>query len=256
MLSSLKDLHHYTIAATDGDIGKVVDFYFEDDTWVIRYLVIETGEWLLSRKVLISPFSIIQANGHERTLSVGITKEQVRNSPDIDTDQPVSRQHEMQFLTYYGYPYYWGGDGMWGGGFFPSAMLPNYVEKATDQITRNREGPVLQSHGSDPHLRSCREVVSYHIHAQDGEIGHVDALLVDDETWLIKYMVVNTSNWWVGHQALIASDWVNDVSWLERSMTVGLSRALIKNAPPFSSTKAMNREDELRLYHHYSRRGN
>src|SRR5271170_6267835 len=114
MLRSLKDLEDYAIHATDGVIGHVTDFYFDDDAWVVRYLLVETGTWHSSRRVLISPIAIGQPNWVERILPVSITREQVKNSPEIDTDKPVSRQHEVQFLGYYGYPYYWAGDGLWG----------------------------------------------------------------------------------------------------------------------------------------------
>jgi sporulation protein YlmC with PRC-barrel domain len=123
MLRSVQELEGYAVQATDGTIGHVKDFYVDDKTWVVRYLVVETGSWLSSRKVLISPISIGHPDWTERILPVSITKEQVKNSPDIDTDKPVSRQHEMQYLGYYGYPYYWGGAGLWGGGAYPGVML-------------------------------------------------------------------------------------------------------------------------------------
>jgi hypothetical protein len=119
MLRSMKDLENYAIRATDGIIGHVKDFYFDDGTWVVRYLVVETGSWLSSRKVLISPMAIGHPEWTGRVLPVSITKEQVKNSPDIDTDRPVSRQHERQYLEYYGYPFYWGGAGLWGAGVYP-----------------------------------------------------------------------------------------------------------------------------------------
>jgi len=120
MLSSMEDLEHYAIRATDGAIGQVKDFYFDDEAWVIRYLVVDTGTWLSSRKVLISPIAIGEPNWAEKILPVSITKEQVKNSPDIDTDKPVSRQHERRYLGYYGYPYYWGGGGPWGDEIYPN----------------------------------------------------------------------------------------------------------------------------------------
>ena len=124
MLRSIKDLEGFAVGATDGTIGHVKDFYFDDRAWIVRYLVVDAGAWLSSRKVLISPISIGRPDWAERLLHVSITKEQVRQSPDIDTDKPVSRQHEMQFSGYYGYPYYWGGSGYWGGGMYPNMMLP------------------------------------------------------------------------------------------------------------------------------------
>ena len=136
MLRTAKDLENYAINATDGPIGHVKDFYFDDDAWVVRYLVVDAGSWLNSRKVLISPMSVHQPTWQERTLPVSLTKEQVKKSPVIDTDKPVSRQNEEQTLGYYGYPYYWGGAGIWGDGLYPYAMLPSYAGYGVDRAER------------------------------------------------------------------------------------------------------------------------
>ena len=123
MLRNTKDIENCVIGATDGIIGHVKDLYFDDEAWVIRYLVVDTGPWLSSRKVLISPIAISSPNWTEEILPVSITKEQVKNSPDIDTDKPVSRQHENAYMGYYGYPYYWDGAGLWGGGAYPGMLM-------------------------------------------------------------------------------------------------------------------------------------
>lgn len=261
MLRSMKDLENYAIGATDGNVGHVKDLYFDDDAWVIRYLVVETGSWLASRKVLITPLSIRQPNWAERTLSVSITKEQVKNSPDIDTDKPVSRQNETDYLRYYGYPNYWGGAGMWGESLYPYPTLTEYGGERVDRAERQREEEAYlkaerdRHRNDDPHLRSCKAVVGYHIHATDGDIGHVDGLLVDEETWAIRYMVVDTSNWWVGHKVLIAPQWVKEVRWSDQSVSVDLARDSVKHSPPYESTFEVNRQREMGLYDHYGRSG-
>lgn len=124
MLRNLKDLENYKIAASDGDVGRVKDIYFDDHVWIIRYLVVETGNWLMSRKVLISPIALRKPDRSMHTLPAAIMLEQVKNSPAIDTDKPVSRQHESQYLGYYGYANYWGAAGMWGAGMSPFALAP------------------------------------------------------------------------------------------------------------------------------------
>ncbi len=140
MLRSMKDLENYTIRATDGTIGHVKDFYFDDEAWVIRYLVVDTGSWLSSRKVLISPIAIGHPDWTEKVLPVSITKEQVKNSPNIDTDKPVSRQHEIRYLGYCGYPFYWGGVGLWGATMYPNMMMPSYtVAWYRHQMTHSRK---------------------------------------------------------------------------------------------------------------------
>jgi hypothetical protein len=261
MLRSMQDLENYAIGATDGPIGHVKDFYFDDDAWVIRYLVVETGSWLSSRKVLISPMSIQHPNWADRLLPVSISKAQVKSSPDIDTDKPVSRQHEIEYLGYYGYPTYWGGSGMWGEGLYPYAMLPDFPGYGVDRAEREREAQAyaraerVRHRNDDPHLRSCQAVVGHHIQATDGEIGHVESLLVDEDTWAIRYMVVNTSNWWIGHKVLIAPQWITGVHWSDQSVSVDLTRAAVKQAPPYDADTELVRPHEVSLYEHYRRDG-
>jgi len=122
MLTNTAQLKGVTIRTTDGEMGTVEQFYFDDETWAIRYLTVETGGWLGGRQVLISPFSVVQADWQARRLDVALTKKQVQNSPDIDTHLPVSRQHEAAYLGYYGYPYYWGGPYLWGPAFYPAGL--------------------------------------------------------------------------------------------------------------------------------------
>jgi len=262
MLRSMKDLEDYAIRATDGDIGHVKDFYFDDEAWAIRYFVVETGSWLSSRKVLISPIAIGHPDWAKKVLPVSITKEQVKNCPHIDTDKPVSRQHEMRYLGYYGYPYYWGGAGLWGGGAYPGLMMtgfgglsttPYAVDpKTQEDIARADEE---QHRDDDVHLRSCKAVMDYHIEASDGDIGHVQGLIVDEQTWAIRYMIVNTSNWWLGHQVLIAPQWIKNISWPEATVSVELTRQAVKDAPPYDSTAQLDRTQEMDMHEHYGRPG-
>jgi hypothetical protein len=262
MLRSMQDLQDYEIGATDGTVGHVRDFYFDDRQWVIRYLVVDTGSWLSSRKVLISPMAIHHADWAAKILPVSISREQVRNSPDIDTDKPVSRQHERDYLGYYGHPYYWGGGGLWGGGYYPGSMPTGMgyggaeAEFRLSQAQRAREeAEVEREADADPHLRSCQAVIGYRIHASNGEIGHVSGLLVDEETWAIRYVVVDTSNWWLGHKVLIAPQWIKGLRWEDEAVVVDLTRESVKDAPPFDSTAELNREREMGLFAHYGRAG-
>jgi hypothetical protein len=250
MLRSMQELKNYAIGATDGEIGHVSDFFFDDEAWVIRYLVVETGSWLMTRKVLISPYSLMEADWMHRRLPVWINREQVRNSPDIDTDKPVSRQHEMAYANYYGYPYYWGGSGLWGDNlYFP--IMPSAGGVPVDVALA--QAVASQHAKDDPHLRSCEAVVGYHIHARDGDIGHVQGMLVDERSWALRYLVVDTSNWWGGHQVLISPSWIESISWPESKVIVSLNRQAIKDSPRFESTAELNRQHETDLYRHYER---
>lgn len=260
MLRSMNDLENYAISASDGNIGKVKDFLFDDTSWVIRYFVVETGSWLSSRKVLITPISIQKPNWAEKVLPLLINKEQVKNSPDIDTDQPVSRQHEQEYFSYYGYPHYWAGAGLWGSGMYPYSLYP--VDHNSQQDQQAAESASLsdtesedEQQNADPHLRSCHAVIGYHIHATDGEIGHVSGLLVEEDSWAVRYFIVDTSNWWLGHKVLISPQWIAEVQWQDNSVSVDLSRQQVKEAPKYESTEQLNRQHESSMYKHYGRPG-
>jgi hypothetical protein len=260
MLRTMNDLENCAIRATDGTIGHVKDFYFDDQAWVVRYLVVDTGTWLSSRKVLISPVAFGEPNWAERTLPVSLTKEQVKNSPDIDTEKPVSRQHERRYLAYYGYPAYWGSPGLWGGGVYPNMMMTGYAGVVPTPLSMQSEmdlayasAEAADHQNEDPHLRACKAVMNYHMQATDGDIGHVQGLLVDEKTWAIRYIIVDTSNWWLGHQVLIAPQWIQNVSWSDSTVSVNLTRQAVKDAPPYDPAAQLNRTQEMDIHEHYGR---
>jgi sporulation protein YlmC with PRC-barrel domain len=251
MLRNVKDLRGYAIRATDGVIGKVDDFFFDDEDWGIRYLVVDTGRWLSGRKVLISPIALGHAGWMGRQLPVALTRAQVERSPDIDTRKPVSRQHEAQYFGYYGYPYYWGGAGLWGMGAYPGDLTTQ------DRIEEDLKahGPYTTPTADDCHLRSSNAVIGHHITARDGDIGHLEDLLVDDHSWAIRYLIVKTSNWWGGHRVLVPPQWIEDVSWSEAKVSVDLTRQAVKDAPLYNSAAELDRQREQAVYEHYGRPG-
>jgi hypothetical protein len=260
MLRSIKDMENFAIRATDGTIGHALDFLFDDEKWVIRYLVVDTGTWLSSRKVLISPIAIGRPDWAAKALPVAVTKEQVKASPDIDTEKPVSRQHEMSYMAFYGYQSYWSGDALWGAVPYPSMMpllaagpLSRPGDAERNAPTSVRREATERSKDADPHLRSCKVVMTYSIEASDGEIGHVQGMLVDEETWAIRYLIVNTSNWWLGHQVLIAPQWIQDVRWSDDTVSVNLTRQAVKDAPPYDPAAQLDRDQELGIHEHYGR---
>jgi hypothetical protein len=254
MLRNVKKLEGFSIGATDGPIGKVKDFYFDDESWVIRYAVVDTSNWLGGRDVLISPYSMGRPDWDGEILPVTVTKEQVKNSPSIDSDKPISRQYEKSYLGYYGYPYYWGGMGLWGEGYYPGTVLTGTAADPYRSYQGYLRAPTSRDTDSDPHLRSCNAVKGYHIHARDGEIGHVQGFLVDDSMWSIRYLIVDTSNWWMGHQILLSPEWIKDVSWSQSTVNIDLDRQAIKDAPAYDPDAPLLREAEGSIYSHYGRR--
>jgi hypothetical protein len=246
MLRNITHLKGFAIRATDGELGTVEQFYFDDKTWAIRYLVVETGGWLGGRQVLISPISVTHADWPAAQLEVALTKEQVEHSPNIDTHQPVSRQQEAEYYGYYGYPYYWEGPYAWG-----PAFLPGHTMSAT--ASREALAEKIGRELTDSHLRSTEAVTGYNIEAADGEIGHVAGFVVDDESWTIRYMEAATRNWWPGKKVLVSPAWIERVSWADSKVCVGLTRDAIQNAPEYVESLPVTREYENRLYFHYGR---
>lgn len=253
MLKSVNDLGGEVIHARDGELGNVDHFLFDDEKWTIRYLVVSTGT-LMGRKVLISPMSIARTQESDG-LMLALTKEQIRNSPDIDADKPVSRQREAEYLNYYGYPYYWGGPGLWGGSAYPTGTPTRsrslgYPDR-TSGYASTAATPQPTKQAGDPHLRSTGEVIGYYIEADDGNIGHVEDFLVDNESWAIRYVIVDTVNWWPGKKVIIAPQWISAMNWADSRVFVNLSRDHIKNAPEYDPSIMIERGYEERLYQHY-----
>ena len=249
MLAKAKDLIGRSIRATDGEIGSVTTVYFDDDGWTVRYLVVDTGHWLPGRRVLISPFSIRKADSSSRSLETGLTREQVKNSPDVDTERPISRQHEVAYSEYYGYPYYWAGPGVWGAAAAP--IDPLMASGGSPEAAGARRDAWSEHDERNSHLRDVKHVAGYHIHATDGSIGHVDDFLIDDRSWTIHYLVVDTSNWIGGRHVLIAPDWVRGISWEGSKIDVALTRDAIRNSPEYDPAGQVQRSYEDRLHAHY-----
>jgi hypothetical protein len=212
----------FTMHATDGDLGAVDEFLFDDEQWAIRYLVVNTGGWLTGRLVLVSPIACRAVDWDQQRFDVALTRQQVEQSPSIATDQPVSRQQEEAYSRYYGYPYYWDGLGLWGASIYPRLATRSAVH-ATAGAPATEQPP-----GDALHLHSAREVTGYTIQARDGALGYVDDFIVDDESWALRYMVVDTRHWWPGKQVLVPPQWIESVCWSQASVVVDILRETIK----------------------------
>jgi hypothetical protein len=252
MIRSVKQMKRFELVAADGRIGAVDDFYFDDERWAIRYVIVDTGRWLSGPQVVVSPLSVSRTDWAEQRLLLSISRDQVRASPAIDTHLPVSRRHERNYLDYYGYPYYWGHAGLWGA--HPRPMLPT-PEQIAAQRSRAAETERVAAERGDTHLRSASEVSGYVIRAVDGDLGHVEDFLFDDVSWAIRYLVVDTSNWWFGKQVLVAPEWITDISWPGRSVSVHVTRQLLKTAPPYDRAEHVDRQWEADYYQHLRQPG-
>ncbi len=128
---------------------------------------------------------------------------------------------------------------------YPSLLATNVAPRAPAKSSDPPTG--------DVHLRSVNEVRGYHIEGSDESIGHIDDLIVDDETWEVRYLVIDTNNWWFGKKVLVAPHWATRISWLERTVHVDLSRQAIKDSPEWNAGAGVNRAYEARLYDYYGR---
>ncbi len=243
MLINANTLTGYRLDSFDGKIGKTKGFLFDDQHWGIRYLVADTGDWLINRQVLISPYALVEVNKEDQLIVVNLSKEQIENSPLLESDKPVSQQFEEEYYDYFGWPIYSTGTYLWG---------------FTPYIVRDREKwevPSKDEKTWDPHLRSTHEVSGYHIQASDGEIGHVVDFLIDDETWAIRYLIIDTRNFWPGKKVLISPEWIESVSWNESKVFVNLPGEAIKQAPEYTEEFMLTRDYETILHIHYDRKG-
>jgi hypothetical protein len=243
MLSKAKTLKGYKLDSLNGEIGKVKEFYFDDRDWTIRYLVANTGNWLSGRQVLISPYALVAVNREEQNIAIKLTKKQIQDSPSLNSDKPVSRHFEEAYYGYYGWPTDW--DSHCAGGSSP------YLEPDCEQWEKSIQGEKARGF----HLRSTDDVRGHQIQAADGEIGHVADFIIDDETWAIRYLIVDTGNLWLGKKVLVAPQWIERVSWSESKVFVNLSRETIKQSPEYTEEFPPPRAYETGLYLHYNRLG-
>lgn len=244
MLRSLDSLLGYGIQATDGPIGTVKDFLFDDQAWVIRYMVADTGKWLPGRKVLVVPSAFDHPEWDRQSFPVKLNRRQVEDGPDIGEDQPVSRQHESDLHHHFEWDPYWlAYIGAEGAAPIPPATVLGHAPEPERPATT----------GGDQRLRSAKEVEGYHVKATDGEVGHVEDFVLDDDGWVVRYVIVDTRNWLPGKKVLVSPEWFDAVSWADQKVMVDLTREAIRNSPAYDPTKPINREDEGALYDYYGR---
>ena len=249
MLWNASAIKGYAVAASDGRLGTVSDFLFDDVRWTVRWLVVDTGNWLSGRKVLLPPSVLGHLHPKEREFPVRLTKQQVKDSPEIDTDRPVSRQMETNIYDYYGWSPYWGtGFYMGGFGYLGGAMTGSPVPESR---RRQQDIADMQRNDDDPHLRSIEAVTGYHIHASDGEIGHVEDFLVEDADWSIHYLVVDTKNWWPGKKVLISPRSAQEIDWTDKLVNLNVDRQRVKDSPTYDASTTVDQAYEERFHTYY-----
>ena len=242
MLWSSESLRGYSVRATDGRLGSVHDLLFDDESWRVRYLVVDTA-WLFGRRVLLSPATLGTPDRDAEEFPVAMTSEQVRHSPDIDTDQPVSRQQEIALHSHYGWAPYWSAP----------VVTPAMFGEGSGIITGTVPNTAAANAGGDRHLRSAHEMKGYDIHAADGNIGHLDDFLIQDDGWTVRYFIVDTRRWLPGKKVLVSPQWIGRVSWGDQSVDVDLPRERIESSPEYQPESVVDRAYEETLHSWYGR---
>jgi hypothetical protein len=241
-MMNLRDLEGWSVLSEDNAVsGTVIDAYFDHHHWTVRYLLVDVGEWLGGRPAPVSPAAVVRLDRDDSRVHVSLTRRELETAPAFDLTRSATRKIEETYASHLRFPYYWAGPGTWGAYQVPSRTAPPTIP--AEPGTTNDE--VLQ-------LRSARDVSGSHIHATDGEIGHVESFLFDETNWRIDYLIVDTSNWFGGRTVLVPTSIVRDVAWPDRAVYVDASRALIKGSPECDASQAITPAVEAELQKHYA----
>lgn len=286
MLIKSKTIRNYKLRGIDGDVGSIKEFYFDDKYWTVRYLIANTGGWLNSRQVLISPYFLKNVDHDSEVIHIDLTKNQIENSPSIDQDVPISRQYEESYYSYYGTPLYWDGPNMWGANPYILRDKEKWSNPRRESTSSTSGSEFLGSSGSefagtsgseasgtntgltnsgntvttgsgstwDSNLRSSKDVSGHKIHATDEDkIGSVDDFIIDDDTWAIRYIVINTGNLFTGKKVLISPEWIDHISWDDSRVYINLTKEAIKESPEYSDESGLTRDYESSLFGYYKK---
>jgi hypothetical protein len=245
MLMVESALEGYAVEANDGSIGSVHDCLFDRRNWKLLWLVVDTGGWLTGCKVLIHPSAIGHPDIDHARLPVHRTRGQIKGSPGISFDSPVSEQMEKGIYGYYGWDREWGGGGYFAGYQSGEAAV---LDRLGSEYRTNLAG-------GDPNLRSMAAVKGYHVEATDGAIGHIENFMIDDVSWDVRYLIIDTKNWWFGQHILISPYAVRQINWMEQNVRLDLSRDRVKNSPQWKPLDLIDKSYEERLHGYYGWRG-
>jgi sporulation protein YlmC with PRC-barrel domain len=206
----------FSLGAADGEIGTVKDIYFDDNNWIVRYLVVETGNWLFKRRVLISPCAVV-GDIKNNILQVNLNKEQIKNSPDINTDMPVSRQQESSLTNHYSWPSF----GRAGLGWPTTGMI-----KGASALVNKVEGTL----DFDPHLRSFSHVAQYEVYNEDGRVGLVKDLAIDFSDWSIPFLLLDDASTSDQERVVISTKRIASIDWETFQVKVSINNEDLQKA--------------------------
>jgi sporulation protein YlmC with PRC-barrel domain len=250
-LVRFKEMTGYAIHGKDGQIGNVHDVYFSDDSWTVRYLVVDTSIWIFGKKVLVSPHAVRRVDLQQQKVFLDLTKSQVENGPELLPDLPLEREQEATYNEYYRWPLYW------------------HIGTLSYHVTTEFKGPAgagpiterppipeeAQGPMPEPRLRSLNSVTQYEFTARGGDIGKANDALIDPRNWTIRYLVVDTNAFLPGGKVLVAPDWIEGIRWQDEKVAADLERQAVETAPEFDLNRRLTRTYERRLMRHYGKNG-
>lgn len=210
-----EQLKHFGLHAVDGDIGVCEDLLLDDEQWIVRYFVVDTNTWLpMSRKVVISPVSVQVSNPDEHKLELSLTREAVKHSPTLDAHQPISREYESLFFTYFGYGYYWTGPGAWGEYAHPLELVNQAVDEPQPSTQKQN------------HLRSCQELTGYQVLVEDEKFGVVSDFVVQLPGWSVSHIVISDTPGWLSPKPtfMVSTASVSKIDWAKHTITLALAK--------------------------------
>jgi hypothetical protein len=250
MLRRLQEMLGADLEATDGSIGTLHDVFLDDETWTVRYVAVDTGLWL-GRLVLVSPIAIEWPDWQGRKIPLTLTRAEIESSPDLLSRPRLTREEEHEFAAYYGYPHYWGGANLWGWAERPGALNTAPPAGYVPASALDPDANAANADAMTTSLYSGKEIRGYHIHALDGEIGHVDDFIIDEGSWSVRYLQIDTSNWIGGKTVLLATRWIQRIDPADGKIHVEVTKDRIENSPQFNQNELIDRPFEERLHQHY-----
>ena len=259
MLFAVSGLIGCPVQASDGEVGAVKDFLFDDKTWKIRWMAVDASR-LAARPPpgvhsSVSDCSAGAAakahatddelSGETLALTVNLTKAQIAAGPHAHEHDPVTRDMEALLYDYYAWDPYWGAS------HFGGAALPNAESQIVDDAARREADAEIPPLDGADHLHSVAEFKGYYVHAVDGDIGHVENLLADDANWEIRYLVIATRNWWPGKVVQLSPYAVKDIDWFGEHVNMNVSRDQVRSAPAWDPLAMADEVSEDQLHRHF-----
>ncbi|QRR00830.1 PRC-barrel domain-containing protein [Dyadobacter sandarakinus] len=199
MERSFKSLTHYGLGAIDGEIGKICDVYVDGATWHICYWIVDTGTLLDQRKVMIAAHSVLGIECRNKTFETSLSRNQIKDSPVIDTNKAESNQQEIisdHFRNYWFLPIKHG------------VLLDKEANRGISNIN----------------LRSLEVLLSCKIYGTDSYLGRVIDYILDTKYWKIDYLIIEIGGLFRSQKVLIPIKLINTINWTVLVININMAK--------------------------------